>query len=473
MNHCTLLAAVLFSLGIPSVFAQTRIVTAVAFGNNTIQEIGGNNATTCTITLNATAPSPVTVYIGASDPNEINFPSNVTVATGNATATFAVAAVADAVFDYNASIYLGATTVATEDPYNNAQYISDTPLSVINAENPPAPSSLVISQYYDGTTSADNYIEISNISNSTVLLEDYLIAVYKGDNTNSEGWKYDNAAPTESFQFDNSYSLEPNATLLLKTDGAATPAYAAANATIMGAIEFSGDDTVVLYTNGGYSSADSILDAVSFTSTAGGQNTAFIRLTNNSAGYDLQPGSDVSYYPGVWQEVALSAVNSANSTTSEYLGFYQSGGAADPNTFAGYMALNNLTGPNATTTANPDGDAFNNLYEYAFDLNPTVKEYGRLLGYTNQTAGNYSITLAFTRDADKTDLDYTVKRSASPTFTASTIIADSTNGNATVAGSNTTVSESPQAGNKYNVNVTYNGSTSADPRQFFTVQPSL
>ena len=68
-----------------------------------------------------------------------------------------------------------------------------------------------------------------------------------------------------------------------------------------------------------------------------------------------------------------------------------------------------MSGVNATRTANPDGDGFNNLLEYALRTNPTQSNAAPYI--LSREGGNLVFT--YTRPSVATDLVYSVEWSES------------------------------------------------------------
>jgi autotransporter-associated beta strand protein len=129
-------------------------------------------------------------------------------------------------------------------------------------------------------------------------------------------------------------------------------------------------------------------------------------------------------------------------------------------------------GVSASLTANDDADKFTNGEEYAFDLDPTVKEYGNVLASTTAlSGGNVTMTLAFNGNSAKSDINYVVRRANNPGFTANTVVghwngtANWTTSNATYFANETQTG----AGAVKAINVSMVISAATEPRQFLKV----
>ncbi|NJL19124.1 MAG: hypothetical protein HC901_02165 [Bdellovibrionaceae bacterium] len=140
-------------------------------------------------------------------------------------------------------------------------------------------------------------------------------------------------------------------------------------------------------------------------------------------------------------------------------------------TFASWAAANNVTN---SLTANDDGDKFLNGEEYAFDLDPNVVETGNVLASeTILSGGNVTLTLAFTGNSAKTDIDYVVRRSATPDFTGNTLVGtwNGTNNWTTDAGEiYVTGNSTTGGGDEKAVNVELTIPVGTVPRQFLDVE---
>ena len=131
-------------------------------------------------------------------------------------------------------------------------------------------------------------------------------------NASTENWKQEGAAPSGR-DFLDGLSIPAKGYLLLGNTGAVLPSYAGADVSTNATPNFNGDDSVVLYdtSKGALGSTSAIADAVSFTDSGNeGANRSFYRISN-AVGYDLNAGSTVLDFPGVWGEKSNADVDAA------------------------------------------------------------------------------------------------------------------------------------------------------------------
>jgi len=189
---------------------------------------------------------------------------------------------------------------------------------------------LLFTQYYEGTAT-NKWLEITNIGTITIDLTTY--AVGQWNNANAEGYKT-GVAP--SFTMSLTGTLDPGKSLLLFNTANTTPTYAVGYTPSISnnsVINFNGNDSVVLYTAGTYSTS-SIIDAIGFTSAGNeGADKSFVRL-NADIGYNLIAGSTVLDFPSVWANTALADVNSASANTDPYVGYSSVAAVPEPGTVA-------------------------------------------------------------------------------------------------------------------------------------------
>lgn len=128
--------------------------------------------------------------------------------------------------------------------------------------------------------------------------------------------------------------------------------------------------------------------------------------------------------------------NTSDDARDEDVDLTQDFGFVDKNaqapTFAAWADSYNLSGTSAGATANPDGDAFRNLIEYAFGLNPTsgAESLGAVFNVTRNTGtGGVDIRVR-RRHGGLNDLTFTLQLLPSlttPSWTSSTISPTITN----------------------------------------------
>ncbi|MBM3864080.1 MAG: hypothetical protein FJ385_09085, partial [Verrucomicrobia bacterium] len=184
--------------------------------------------------------------------------------------------------------------------------------------------SVVISQYYEGLTTADRFIELRNLTGADLSLAGYRLATWVEEPVTiggRQGWKAGDSSTTRVMALD-AYTIPANGNLLIAATGAAVPAYAAVNFDALFDVpalvsEFSGDDSVVLYQGSGFT-LEEVVDAVSFSGNQGA-NKSFARIADTLRGFDFAPGTSILDYPSVWQEVTLADVAAAAVGDNNYL----------------------------------------------------------------------------------------------------------------------------------------------------------
>ena len=184
--------------------------------------------------------------------------------------------------------------------------------------------SVVISQYYEGLTTADRFIELRNLTGADLSLAGYRLATWVEEPVTiggRQGWKAGDSSTTRVMALD-AYTIPANGNLLIAATGAAVPAYAAVNFDALFDVpalvsEFSGDDSVVLYQGSGFT-LEEVVDAVSFSGNQGA-NKSFARIADTLRGFDFAPGTSILDYPSVWQEVTLADVAAAAVGANNYL----------------------------------------------------------------------------------------------------------------------------------------------------------
>ena len=185
-------------------------------------------------------------------------------------------------------------------------------------------ASLIISQYYEGASS-DKWIEIYNPGVAAVDLTAGSYRLGLWSNASREAWK-SSTAPNSTAALTG--SIAPGATLLLKNSAAALPAYASGTAHT--AVNFNGDDSVVLYTGAVFAFAN-VVDAFG----ALANSFADKSFTRKST---VTTGVNTDYNAADWNEHTLAVVAGATSTTPEYLGYHTTTAVPEPAS-AGLLAL--------------------------------------------------------------------------------------------------------------------------------------
>ncbi|WP_224364744.1 golvesin C-terminal-like domain-containing protein [Hyalangium versicolor] len=174
---------------------------------------------------------------------------------------------------------------------------------------------LLISQYYQGTGN-NRWLELTNVSSTWVDLSTYRLGCWK--DSNAEGYK-SNSPPTAGMAL--SGLLAPGATYLIRDSSAVLPSYpmAQAQAGSGSVMDFTGNDSLALYTDGTFVTSH-VVDAIGFTNAgAEGVGTSFVRQSTG-AGWSTTAGSRVTDFPAVWKAYTPSSVNSAANTAQNRLG---------------------------------------------------------------------------------------------------------------------------------------------------------
>jgi hypothetical protein len=217
---------------------------------------------------------------------------------------------------------------------------------------------VLISQYYEGTSN-NKYVELTNVSQSTVSLAEWTIV--RWGNTENQNWKVTGFAPgSASGSISLAGTLAAGQTVVLANSGAAAP-ITAGNAFISSSvINHTGDDSFVLYQ--GTVAPENLRDAASFTVANEGPNTSFVRIAPG-AGFDFDAGTSLETYPLIWSEFTLAVVDAAVAGVNEHLGTYPGGIAAD---YDGWIDgfFPGVTDPLVIGfDADPDGDGVRNGVE--------------------------------------------------------------------------------------------------------------
>jgi fibronectin-binding autotransporter adhesin len=278
--------------------------------------------------------------------------------------------------------------------------------------------------------------------------------------------------------FTGTVDLNGSLRLAAETGGTVlfTNAISGANASFT--VNKTGNGTVVLSANNTYAanttvsegvlslaSGDAIPDANTLVIDGGKVNlaaseTVGVLVLGNTTRGNSTYGSTSS---------AAAVTNNTYFSGTGILTVGDGGGGPPPVSFAAWALSYNVTN---STTANDDGDKFTHGEEYAFDLDPTADELGNVLA--SQTAlanGNVTLTLAFSGNSAKSDINYVVRRANNPGFTANTVVgfwngtANWTTSNATYFGNETQTG----AGDVKDINVNLAIPAASEPRQFLKV----
>ena len=221
-------------------------------------------------------------------------------------------------------------------------------------------SNILISQYYEGA-SFDKYIELWNSGSTDVSLSGYRLTMWA--NAATENWKNGTSSPSQSLDL-SAVTIPAGGHYLLAHSSAANPLYAssATNQRNGSTINFSGNDSVVLYSSSTYSLAN-ILDVVSFTNSGNeGIDKSFYRLSDAvgvGISYSLNPGEPTSnaLWSAVWGQKSLADVASATPADAWYLTGQAAATAPSLDTFTVASDVATTVSPGVTLTFTNTGAA--------------------------------------------------------------------------------------------------------------------
>ncbi|MDY0149680.1 MAG: hypothetical protein RBT03_06310 [Kiritimatiellia bacterium] len=187
-------------------------------------------------------------------------------------------------------------------------------VSVSFREKLPGEPTLMISQYYEGS-SLNKWIEVFNPGAEPVDLDaaGYRLGLWQ--NAGREGWKT-GAAP--AFAIELTGAVAPGTAYLVGHVAAVVPAYAAADV-VSKDLVFNGDDSVVLYTGTEYDFAN-VVDAIGLLSNTA-ENCSYVRADT------VTFGVNTDFDANDWVKVAYTAVDAADVAVPERLGWH---GVAQP-----------------------------------------------------------------------------------------------------------------------------------------------
>lgn len=177
---------------------------------------------------------------------------------------------------------------------------------------------VTITQYYEGASN-DKWIELRNISNSSVDFSSGGWTLGIWSNANAEGYKT-GATYTGYVSLASLGTVAPGGVVLVSHTLAASPNYAVPADLTSAIVSFNGNDSVVLYTSGPTFATVNIVDAIGFTNSGNeGADKSFVR-TSLDPGWDTTAGSNATSFPLVWASYSNAAVNTAAPGSPEYLG---------------------------------------------------------------------------------------------------------------------------------------------------------
>jgi len=282
---------------------------SVSLVTNPIFESGGATSTSGTVTRTGDLTNPLTVNLSSSNPAQatVSGPTVNIPALSATSDSFTVTAVNDSLPDGNVAVTITASA---------ATYSTGTASLTVNDDGDQA--AVLISQYYEGAAGTDRYIELYNPNATPSTLTGYVLTGW--NNAAAESWKTNGNTPTNQISL-SAVTVPAHGYFLIKGTGATIPSYAASSADIADSTVgtgFNGNDSIVLYSSGTFSTSN-IVDAVSFTNSGNeGLDTSFYR-SGTAVGYNLTSGSTVLTFPSVWITKPLADVNSATASNAWYL----------------------------------------------------------------------------------------------------------------------------------------------------------
>lgn len=191
---------------------------------------------------------------------------------------------------------------------------------------------VLISQYYEGSSGFNKWIELSNTSDTAVSLDGYALAL--GANSNTDAWKIGNIVrqSVQPVRVDNldGLTIPASGFLLLGNRLAGQPSYATSDLAAPNITSFNGNDSVVLYFNplGKFEVGDldheAVIDAISFTYDGNeGKDLSFYRISN-ARGFDHFFNTSILNYPNVWASATEAEVETAVPSDPFYLHSFNS-----------------------------------------------------------------------------------------------------------------------------------------------------
>ncbi|MBK8727141.1 MAG: CehA/McbA family metallohydrolase [Holophagaceae bacterium] len=280
---------------------------------------------------------------------------------------------------------------------------------------PASGGSLIISQYYEGLNS-DKWIEITNVGSGVVNLASPQRYLALFSNTAADAPA--GVAPTSSQALTG--TLAPGASLLFKNSATVNPTYAVGTAS--SAINFNGDDLVILSSTNGTTAWANRLDVVGDGSTWG-TDKSLVRKASILAG-------NATWTLAEWTQPTLAAVNAAAAGTTERLGSHLYG-AANTVTAAITAPAADLTVASGATVnftgAGTDSSPTATLgYAWTFGDGGTATGTTASHAFANATAANVLRTVTLTV-TDNTGVSASATRTVTvtpaPDATAPTVSA--------------------------------------------------
>ncbi|MBU1719003.1 MAG: lamin tail domain-containing protein, partial [Bacteroidetes bacterium] len=168
----------------------------------------------------------------------------------------------------------------------------------------PAPPRIIISQFYEGSSS-NKWVEITNMDTMAVDLADYYLAMWSIGGSSGNGL----ISGSPNFRDTLVGVIAPGQTLSFKNTAATLPSYATGTANT--AINFNGNDAIALV------DADTvIIDA--FGDGINSKDISYYRIASVTA-------PNATFTLSEWVSVSYTFVDSALAMTTEYIGYHVTG----------------------------------------------------------------------------------------------------------------------------------------------------
>jgi hypothetical protein len=251
------------------------------------------------------------------------------------------------------------------------------------------PGTLLITQYYEGDTGFNKYVEITNTTGSPINLSGWHLVRWA--NEDAGNWKITGTSiGGSSGDIALAGSLAAGQTAVFAHTSAAAPIAAASAFAADNKINHNGNDSYALYE--GSVSPENLRDAVAFTNSGNeGADKSFVRISSGN-GFDFTAGTSILNYAAVWQQATLATVNAAAVGQNEYLGTYP--GGAPTNTFTSWIGAFSV-GTETGVKGDFDKDGLSNAVENILGSNPSASN----TGLTGVSSTANSVTFQHTRSA--------------------------------------------------------------------------
>jgi predicted extracellular nuclease len=183
-----------------------------------------------------------------------------------------------------------------------------------------AQAQLLITQYYEGSSGTNKWIELTNVGGTLIDFTSTSYQLQLWSNANTEAYKSD-GTPSATFNLSTG-SLASGISLIIGNSQATpTPTYVTSFTTANSVANFSGNDSISLTLGTGVFATTNIVDAIGFTEAGNqGVNTSFSRLST-AVGWNTTAGSNVTTFASVWSNIGLAAADSASPLTDPRIGF--------------------------------------------------------------------------------------------------------------------------------------------------------